>query len=72
MSIMVACDSGTRAAPNMPCRMRNSTICGSDCAAPHIIEVMVKPTRQAMKNRLRPKREANQPTGAVMIAAAVI
>ena len=48
--------------------MRNTTICSSDCAAPHIIEVMVKPTRQAMNRCLRPNRAASQPTGAVMIA----
>jgi threonine dehydratase len=36
---------------------------------PHIIEVTVKPTRQAMKRFLRPNRAASQPTGAVMIAA---
>ena len=72
MSIIVACDSGTSAAPNTPCRMRNITICGSDCAAPHIIEVMVKPTRHEMNRYLRPKRPASQPTGAVMIAAAVM
>ena len=69
---MVACDSGTRAAPNMPCIRRNSTISSSVCAAPHIIEVTVKPPRQAMNRYLRPKREAIQPTGAVMIAAAVM
>src|ERR1700722_4291675 len=72
MSIIVDCDSGTRAAPNTPCRMRNVTICGSDCAAPHIIDVMVKPTRHVMNRYFRPNRAASQPTGAVMIAAAVI
>ena len=38
--------SGTSAAPKQPCRMRNTTICSSDCAAPHSIEVAVNPTRQ--------------------------
>ena len=71
MSSMVACDSGTRAAPNMPCSRRNSTICSSDCAAPHSIEATVKPTRQTMNRFLRPNRAASQPTGAVMIAAAM-
>ena len=70
MSIMVDCDSGTRAAPQTPCMRRKATICSSDWAAPHIIEVTVKPTRQAAKKFLRPKREASQPTGAVMMAAA--
>ena len=69
---MVACDSGTRAAPNMPWNSRNSTIWFSVCAAPHSIEVTVKPIRQAMNRYLRPNRDAIQPTGAVMIAAAVM
>ena len=71
MSSMVDCDSGTRAAPNTPCSSRKTTICGSDCAAPHSIEATVKPIRQVRNSRLRPKRKAIQPTGAVMIAAAV-
>ena len=33
---------------------------------------MVNPMMQEMNNGLRPKREASHPTGAVMIAAAVI
>jgi len=33
---------------------------------------MVKPVRQATNRYLRPKRDAIQPTGAVMIAAAVM
>ena len=40
---MVACDSGTRAAPQMPCRMRKVTICASVSAVPHSIEAMTKP-----------------------------
>src|SRR4029079_672179 len=42
------------------------------CASPHITEAMVKPAEQTMKMRLRPKRLAIQPTGAVMIAAATM
>ena len=72
MSNRIACDSGTRAALHTPCTRRNATICSSDCAAPHSIEVMVKPMMQITNSRLRPKRAASQPTGAVMIAAAVI
>ena len=72
MSSIVACDSGTSAAPKQPCSRRNTTIWSSDCAAPHIIEVTVKPTRQVMNRYLRPNRAASQPTGAVMIAAAVM
>ena len=47
MSSRVACDSGTRAALNMPCSRRNSTICASDCAAPQSIDVRVNPMMQA-------------------------
>ncbi len=72
MSSITACESGTRAAPNTPCSSRNSTIWGSVSAAPHSIEAMVKPTRQRIKRFLRPNRAASQPTGAVMIAAAVM
>ncbi len=69
---MTACDSGTSAAPNTPCSKRNSTIWLMSCARPHNTEAMVKPPEQMMKMRLRPKRLAIQPTGAVMIAAATI
>ena len=72
MSSRMVCDSGTSAALNRPCSRRNNTICCSDCAAPHSIEATVKPTMLVRKNRLRPKRVASQPTGAVMIAAAVM
>ena len=72
MSIIVDCDSGTSAAPNTPCSSRKTTICVSDCAAPHIIEATVKPTRQVMNRYFRPNRDASHPTGAVMIAAAVM
>ena len=46
-------------------------ICSRVCAAPHIMEVMVNPTRQAMNRFFRPNRTAIQPTGAVMMAAAI-
>ena len=72
MSSIVACDSGTSAAPNTPCNSRNSTICSSDCATPHSMDATVKPTRQVMNRFLRPNRAASQPTGAVMIAAATM
>ena len=48
-----------------------ATSCSSDCAAPHSTEATVKPAMQMMNNRLRPKRTAIQPTGAVMMAAAI-
>src|ERR1700710_853306 len=72
MSNMIDCDNGTKAAPNVPCNSRNTTICVSDCATPHIIDVTVNPTRQTSIRFFRPNLAANQPTGAVMIAAAVI
>ena len=56
----------------MPCSRRNATICGSDWAAPHSIDASVKPMMQPMKSGLRPNASASQPTGAVMIAAAVM
>jgi hypothetical protein len=72
MSSMVACESGTSAAPNIPWKRRNVTISSSDWAAPHSMEVMVKPIRQVTNRYLRPNRLASQPTGAVMMAAAVM
>ncbi len=69
---MVACDSGTSAAPNVPCRNRYTTIWASDSADPHNIDAMVKPARQARNRFLRPKRAASHPTGAVKIAAATM
>ena len=72
MSSMVDWLSGTSAAPNTPCSTRNTTICVSDCATPHSMEVTVKPTRQVMNSGLRPNRADSQPTGAVMMAAATM
>ena len=72
MSIIVVCDKGTSAAPNTPCNSRKTTICVSDCAAPHIMDVTVKPIRQVINRYFRPNLDASHPTGAVMIAAAVI
>src|SRR5580698_3979497 len=72
MSSMVACEIGTSAAENIPCTNRNNTICSSVCAAPQAIDATVNPTMHATNNGLRPKRDASHPTGAVMIAAAVI
>jgi hypothetical protein len=67
---MVACDSGTKAAPNMPCSNRKATTSLSDVAMPHRAEAIVKPLTHKRKRRLRPKCVASQPTGAVKIAAA--
>ena len=71
MSSMVACDSGTKAAPHMPCMMRNTTICWSDSAAPHSIDAHTNPAMQPICKFFRPNRTASHPTGAVMIAAAM-
>ena len=71
MSSIVACDSGARPAPNIPCKRRQPTSCGKVCAAPHSIEAQTNPTMQVMNSRLRPNRCAIQPTGAVQIAAAM-
>ena len=52
--------------------MRKITTCDKDCAAPHRTDAPVKPIRHVIYKYLRPNRAANQPTGAVMIAAAVM
>eukprot|EP01034_Spumella_vulgaris_P001843 gene1843-2417_t len=44
------CDSGPMKAALIPCRKRKTTICSSDCAAPHAIEVMMKPVIAARNN----------------------
>ena len=72
MFSMVDCDSGTSAAPNTPCSSRNSTISGNEPAAPHSMEATVNPTMEIRYSRFSPNRAASQPTGAVMIAAAVM
>ena len=54
MSSITACDSGDKAAPQTPCSTRNTTICSSDCAMPHSMEVRVKPISEPMKRFLRP------------------
>ena len=70
MSSITDCDSGTSAAPNMPCSRRNSTISSMFWAMPHSMEATVKPVTQIISSFLMPKRLASQPTGAVMTAAA--
>ena len=72
MFSMVDCDSGTSAAPNTPCSRRNATISGSVPATPHSIEATVNPIIEIRNSRFRPNRAEIQPTGAVMIAAAVM
>jgi len=72
MSSKIACDKGPSAAPNTPWTRRNTTICSRFCAAPHRIEAMVKPAMQVMMRFFLPKRAASHPTGAVMMAAAMM
>ena len=55
------CDSGTSAAPNRPCKTRNSTICTSDWAMPHSIEATVKPATETRNRRLSPNRRGEIP-----------
>ena len=69
---MMACDTGTKAAPKPPCRARNSTSWSSVWAAPHSIETMVKPTTQVESVRRKPKRVAQKPAKGVMIAEATM
>ena len=71
MSSIVAWLSGTSAAPHMPCRKRKATICCNVSAMPHSIEATTNPLMHATCRFLRPNRTAIQPTGAVMIAAAM-
>ena len=42
------------------------------CAMPHSADVIVKPPTATMMKRRLPKRDAIQPTGAVMIADAMM
>ena len=66
------CDSGTSGAPKTPCSRRNATICVSDTAAPHSIEVTMKPMTAVRNSGLRPNLASSQPVAGVMIAAATI
>ena len=66
------CDSGTKAAPKTPCSKRNATISVNDPAMPHSIDATVNPIIEIRYSRFSPNRADNHPTGAVMIAAAVI
>ena len=72
MSIMIVCDSGPNAAPKAPCIRRKTMIWSRFCAMPHSADVIVKPPTATMMKRRLPKRDAIQPTGAVMIADAMM
>jgi hypothetical protein len=66
------CESGINAAPAAPCSRRKSTSWVRSCERPHNTEATVNVAVQVTNSRLRPKRAAIQPTGAVMIAAATM
>ena len=66
------CDSGTSAAPQIPCSSRKITICARLVANPHNAEVRVKPATEIRNTYLTPNRPASQPVSGVMIAAATM
>src|SRR5487761_2031661 len=66
---MMDCDNGTSAAPNTPCRKRNSTICARLVAMPHKAEVMTKPAMLISRNRFWPIRSVMKPVSGMMMAA---
>jgi hypothetical protein len=69
---MIACDSGMRNAPHMPCSTRESTSIGSESDAPHSTEAAVNPPTAQTKTRLRPKRVLSQPPVGIMMAEATM
>ena len=69
VSSMMACESGTRNAPNAPCATRYSTISSSDAAIPHSIDATVNPAMAMPNSRRRPNRPARNPVGGMKIAA---
>ena len=72
MSSSTDCESGTRAAPNVPCRTRNITISVRLVEMPHSMEASVKPPMAIRNRRLRPSRSAAQPVTGVAMAAATM
>jgi hypothetical protein len=71
-SSITDCDSGTSAAPHIPCSSRNATICSIVWDSAQSSDATVKPPTHTMNSFLRPKRSASQPTGAVITAAATM
>src|ERR1700744_6143283 len=72
MSSITAWLRGPSAAPKQPWIRRNSTISFNDWAAPQAMDAIVKPATQVMRKFFLPNRADIQPTGAVMIAAAIM
>ena len=66
--ISETCASGTSAAPNRPCTMRNATISPRSVANPQATEPSVKPATLIVSTRRNPKREPSQPASGVAIA----
>ena len=60
LSSRMDCESGCNAPPPAPCKILASRITPSEGAAPQKNEAMVNRITQTSKNRLRPKRRANQ------------
>jgi hypothetical protein len=65
---MMACDSGTSAAPKIPCSSRKNTICASDCEIPHSAEAATNPAMQTNRKRLRPMMSVKCPVSGMKIA----
>src|SRR5207244_3783331 len=63
------CDSGTSAAPQIPCSTRYTTSWVRLVALPHKAEAMVNPATEIRNTYLMPKCPASQPVSGIMIAA---
>jgi len=61
MSSKTTWDSGTRAAPNTPCKSRAATISASEFAMPHSNRATVKPPMATKKICFCPKRSTSHP-----------
>ncbi len=61
LSIRIDCDSGCKAPPAAPWRMRAKISIPSVVAAPQAAEASVNKPMQAMRNRFRPKKLLSQP-----------
>ncbi len=72
VSSVIAWESGTSGAPNMPWQVRQRISSGSEEARPHKSVLTVKPITAPTSRRLRPRRAASQPVGGVAIAVATM
>ncbi len=62
------CDSGTSAAPQIPCPMRQITSCVRLVELPASTENTVNPTTEKRKTYLMPNCPASHPVSGIMIA----